>query len=158
MPHPTPRILATLVLAACAVRPAPAGEAPAGVPPPSAGAALSPFCIGACNQTSQELDRWIPQMEAIGLGVMRTCRTHWSAVEPEEGKWDWEALDRQMRYGFRNCGWYTVPDNKQWHTARWTIRDAQFVNYWGFNFSLNSDGNLYNKYFIQSVTVTKLEP
>ena len=52
--------------------------------------------------------------------------------------------------------WYTVPDNKQWHTVTWKIDDAQFVNFWGFNFSLNSDGNKFNKYYIQSVTVTKL--
>jgi hypothetical protein len=52
-------------------------------------------------------------------------------------------------------GWYTVPDNKQWHTVRWQIDDAQFVNYWGYNFALESDGNQYNKYYIQSVTVAK---
>ncbi len=54
-------------------------------------------------------------------------------------------------------GWYTVPDNKQWHTVTWRLDDAQFVNYWGFNFSLNSDGDTFNKYYIQSVTVTKLD-
>lgn len=53
-------------------------------------------------------------------------------------------------------GWYTVPDNKEWHTVKWKIDDAQFVNFWGFNFSFNSDGNKLNKYYIQSVTVTKL--
>ena len=52
-------------------------------------------------------------------------------------------------------GWYTVPDNKQWHTVRWQIDDAQFVNYWGYNFALESDGNQFNKYYLQSVTVTK---
>jgi hypothetical protein len=59
--------------------------------------------------------------------------------------------------GFKTAGtWYTVPDNKQWHTVRWKIDDPQFVNYWGYNFSLASDGNEYNKYYVQSVTVTKL--
>ncbi len=59
--------------------------------------------------------------------------------------------------GFKTAGtWFTVPDNKGWHTARWKINDPQFVNYWGFNFSLESDGNKFNKYYIQSVTVTKL--
>ncbi len=59
--------------------------------------------------------------------------------------------------GFRTAGtWFTVPDNKGWHTARWKINDAQFVNYWGFNFSLESDGTKFNKYYLQSVTVTKL--
>ncbi len=59
--------------------------------------------------------------------------------------------------GFKTAGnWYTVPDNKQWHTVSWQIDDPQFVSYWGYNFSLVSDGNVYNKYYIQSVTVTKI--
>lgn len=60
--------------------------------------------------------------------------------------------------GFKTAkpGWLTVPDNKQWHTFRYQIDDAQFVNYWGYNFSLVSDGNVFNKYYLQSVTVTKL--
>jgi hypothetical protein len=60
--------------------------------------------------------------------------------------------------GFKTAGgWFTVPDNKEWHTARWKINDAQFVNMWGFNFSLESDGNKFNKYYIRSVTLTKLD-
>jgi hypothetical protein len=58
--------------------------------------------------------------------------------------------------GFKTAGnWYTIPDNKQWHTVSWQIDDPQFVSYWGYNFSLVSDGDVYNKYYIQSVTVTK---
>jgi len=53
-------------------------------------------------------------------------------------------------------GWYTVPDNKEWHTVKWRINDAQFVNFWGYNFALESDGAKFNKYYIQSVTVTKV--
>jgi hypothetical protein len=59
--------------------------------------AWSPFGIGSCyinNRSMQDNERWVPQMEAIGL---------------------------------------------KFH-----------------NFSLVSDGNVYNKYFLQSVTVTKL--
>lgn len=60
--------------------------------------------------------------------------------------------------GFKTAGsWYTVPDNKKWHTVTWTINDAQFVSYWGYNFSLVSDGEVYNKYYIQSVSVTKTD-
>jgi polysaccharide biosynthesis protein PslG len=60
--------------------------------------------------------------------------------------------------GFKTAGhWYTVPDNKHWHTVRWRIDDPQFVNYWGFNFALESDGNQYNKYLIRKATVRKLE-
>jgi hypothetical protein len=58
--------------------------------------------------------------------------------------------------GFKNFGWYTVPDNKQWHTKTWKITDAEFVGMWGYNFTLESDGNVYNKYYIKSVTVKKL--
>jgi len=59
--------------------------------------------------------------------------------------------------GFKNLGWYTVPDNKQWYTKSWKITDAEFVGMWAYNFALESDGNVYNKYFIQSVTVKKLK-
>jgi hypothetical protein len=52
-------------------------------------------------------------------------------------------------------GWFTAPDNKQWHTVRWQIDDAQFVNYWGYNFALESDGSTFNKYYLQSVTLRK---
>ena len=59
--------------------------------------------------------------------------------------------------GFKTAGtWFTVPDNKQWHTVTWKIHDAQFVSSWGYNFCLESDGNKFNKYYLQSVTVTKL--
>jgi len=58
--------------------------------------------------------------------------------------------------GFKNLGWYTVPDNKQWHTKTWKITDAEFVSMWGYNFALESDGNVYNKYYIKSVTLKKL--
>lgn len=59
--------------------------------------------------------------------------------------------------GFKNRGWFTIPDNQQWHTVSWKLTDAQFVGMWGYHFALESDGNQYNKYFIQSVTVTKLK-
>jgi hypothetical protein len=58
--------------------------------------------------------------------------------------------------GYKNLGWYTVPDNTAWHTVTYRITDDEFVSMWGYNFSLDSDGNTYNKYDIQSVTVTKV--
>jgi len=58
--------------------------------------------------------------------------------------------------GFKDCGWYTIPDNKEWHTVKWKITDAQFVSMWNYNFLLDSDDNKYGKYSIQSVKVTKL--
>ena len=60
--------------------------------------------------------------------------------------------------GFKTAGsWYTVPDNRQWHTARFRIDDPRFVNNWGYNFALESDGNQYNSYLLKSVIVTKLK-
>lgn len=60
--------------------------------------------------------------------------------------------------GFKTAGhWYTIPDNKEWHTARFRIDDPQFVNYWGYNFALESDGNTFNRYYLRSVEVRKLK-
>src|SRR5258707_14272972 len=61
--------------------------------------ALSPFGIGSCyinNRSAQDDARWIPQMAAIGIRMMRTCHTAWDNVEPKEGQWTWDALDNQM--------------------------------------------------------------
>src|SRR5580700_1592269 len=62
---------------------------------------LSPFGIGSCytnNRSAQANATWVPQMAAIGISNARTCETGWSAVEPEEGKWNWDGLDAQMTY------------------------------------------------------------
>ena len=60
--------------------------------------------------------------------------------------------------GFKTAGgWYTIPDNQQWHTRTWRIEDPQFVNYWGYNFVLESDGDKFNQYLIRSVKVRKLK-
>ncbi len=60
-------------------------------------------------------------------------------------------LEYESTGGFKKTAPYEVPDNKQWHTARWRITDSQFVGMWAFNFRLDP-GN----YLIQSVTVTKI--
>jgi hypothetical protein len=65
-------------------------------------------------------------------------------------------LSYESTAGYKHRGWYTVPDNNKWHTASFRIDDAQFVGKYGFNFALDSDGNQYNRYDVQSVTVTKL--
>ncbi len=75
-----------------------------GAPPPETSSPfgeLSPFGIGSChtnNTSAQANARWVPKMAAIGITNHRTCQTGWSAVEPEEGKWTWDALDAQMSY------------------------------------------------------------
>ncbi len=59
--------------------------------------------------------------------------------------------------GFKTSGgWFTIPDNQSWHTVRFRIDDPQFVNYWGYNFTLESDGDTYNRYYLKSVEVRKL--
>lgn len=68
------------------------------------------------------------------------------------------ALKYESTSGYKSAGgWFTVPDTKDWVTKTWRIDDAQFTSKWGFNFSLDSDGGKFDKYYIQSVTVTKLE-
>ncbi len=57
--------------------------------------------------------------------------------------------------GFKSLNWYTVPDDQEWHEVKWRLDDPQFVGMWGYHFTLESDGNVYNKYFLRSVTVTK---
>ncbi|MDF1741343.1 MAG: beta-galactosidase [Verrucomicrobiales bacterium] len=60
--------------------------------------------------------------------------------------------------GFKTApgGWFTVPDNEKWHTKTWRIDDPKFVNYWGYNFILESDSAKFSDYLIQSVKVRKL--
>ena len=52
---------------------------------------------------------------------------------------------------------FTIPDNKDWHTARFRLEDPQFVNYWGYHFALVSDGNVFNRYDLKSVEVRKVK-
>ncbi len=92
------KALTFLLLASLTAVIAPPGTA-ADAPATNAAKALSPFGVGACNQTSQELGKWIPQMAAIGITNMRACRTSFGDVEPEEGKWTWTRLDEQLSYG-----------------------------------------------------------
>ncbi|HZE95564.1 MAG TPA: hypothetical protein VE981_00910 [Planctomycetota bacterium] len=70
-------------------------------PKPAPNEPLSIFGIGSChscNWGAPANQRWMPQMAAIGLTNHRTCNTGWSEVEPEEGKWKWDNVDKQMEY------------------------------------------------------------
>jgi polysaccharide biosynthesis protein PslG len=61
----------------------------------------SPFGIGSChinNVSAKANMRWMPQMVAIGISSHRMCHTGWGSVEPQEGKWTWDELDKQMSY------------------------------------------------------------
>ncbi|HLX61168.1 MAG TPA: endo-1,4-beta-xylanase [Planctomycetota bacterium] len=61
-------------------------------------------------------------------------------------------LTYESTSGYKKAEPYEVPDNKEWHNAKWKIDDAQFVSMWAYNFTLNS-----GKYFVQSVSVTRLD-
>ena len=63
------------------------------------------------------------------------------------------SLEYESITGYKKVALYEVPDNKEWHTATWKIDDSQFVSKWGFNFRFDP-----GKYYLKSVTVTKLAP
>jgi len=98
-PFPSP-ILIALCATACGL--SPLGQIVAADKPLSPEDLFSsPFGIGSChinNVSAQSNAKWVPRMTAIGISNERTCSTGWNGVEPEEGKWNWEALDAQMDY------------------------------------------------------------
>ncbi len=57
--------------------------------------------------------------------------------------------------GWKTIGWNAVPGDGKWHTLKWTITNDEFVNDWGYNFSLESDSRKYSQYYLRRVTVTK---
>ncbi|CAN5409522.1 hypothetical protein BH10PLA1_BH10PLA1_09860 [soil metagenome] len=61
-------------------------------------------------------------------------------------------IEYESTQGYKKTTEYVIPDNTEWHTATWKITDSQFVGKWGFNFRMDA-----GKYYVQSVTVTKLE-
>lgn len=64
----------------------------------------------------------------------------------------------ESKDGFKTAGnWYTIPEEARWHTVRWRIDDPCFVNYWGYNFVLESDGPQYSNYYLRNVSVTRLD-
>jgi hypothetical protein len=64
--------------------------------------ALSPFGIGADHHTSQVPEKWIPQIAGIGVRFNRSFQAIWNSLEPQEGQWNWTAVDRQ---------WQVLADN-----------------------------------------------
>ncbi len=62
---------------------------------------MSVFGIGSSHSSNWGVpanERWIPKMAAIGIGNTRSLNAGWSEVEPEEGKWRWDNIDKQMAY------------------------------------------------------------
>jgi len=94
-------------------------------------------------------------MAEIGIKVNRNVRVHWGDVEPEQGKWNWTEADRRLQCladnGIETGG--VLIGNPAWSSKE--AAGKLIVSMWGYNFSLNSDGNKFNNYYIQSVTVSK---
>lgn len=59
---------------------------------------ISPWGIGSSSMRSKDHPVWIPQMAAIGIKELRSGRSGWSAVEPEQGNYDWAMIDAQLDY------------------------------------------------------------
>jgi len=59
-------------------------------------------------------------------------------------------LEYESPSGYKKPGAHHIPADRKWHTAKWTIEDAQFVSKWAFNFRFDS-----GSYYIRRVTVTK---
>lgn len=59
---------------------------------------LSPFGIGSCASRTKNLDTWVPEMAEIGLRDLRNFGTWWGKVEPKQGEFDWEYVDKKLDY------------------------------------------------------------
>jgi hypothetical protein len=65
-------------------------------------------------------------------------------------------LKYESNKGWRSIGWNSIPSADKWYTLSWTISDDEFVGKWGHHFSLDSDSTNHSGYYLQDVTVTKL--
>jgi len=64
--------------------------------------------------------------------------------------------ESQELFKNHSIGWRQVPKDGEWHTITWEVTDAQFVGFWGYNFSLNSDSTTYSNYYLRNLTIEKL--
>ena len=57
--------------------------------------------------------------------------------------------------GYRTLeGKWAIPEGEQWQEHTWTLRDANFVGQWGWNFRFDASGSP-NEYLIKEVRVSK---
>jgi hypothetical protein len=57
--------------------------------------------------------------------------------------------------GYRNTeGWWTVPEGEEWQEHTWTVKDANFVGQWGWNFRFDAVSSP-NEFLIKEVRVSK---
>jgi hypothetical protein len=60
-----------------------------------------------------------------------------------------------LRNGYTRAeGWWTIPDDDQWHENTWTLHDANFVGQWGWNFRFDAVSSP-NEFMIKEVRVKK---
>ncbi|CAN5612319.1 hypothetical protein BH11PLA2_BH11PLA2_40470 [soil metagenome] len=83
--------------------------------------ALSPFGIGACHINSRsvaDFKRWVPAMQTIGITNCRSAASQWGSVEPKEGQWAWENLDKQLHYlaDHKICCGALLQGSPSWNT------------------------------------------
>jgi len=120
---------------------------------------LSPFGIGSChvNYPEQVIKATAKDhVDFVTLHPYEFLNGVTDNVDTEPIEITAVVRRNESNDGFKTVGgWYTVPDKKKWHTVKWKIDDAHFASYRGHNFSLVPDGDVYNKYSIQRVTVTK---
>jgi hypothetical protein len=86
------------------------------------------------------------------IEISVVCRRN-PANDPANIRIRYEAAHGDTPFeNYKNTSYYQIPDNEQWHTAKWRIDDSQFVSFWGYSFSMDA-GSAY----VKSVTVTKLD-
>lgn len=66
-------------------------------------------------------------------------------------------LKYESTSGWKNAGWYTVPESDGFVTKEWVLEDAEFSGKWGFHFSFDSDSTANSGYSVQRVTLSKFE-
>lgn len=59
---------------------------------------LSPFGIGSCALRSRDQAPWMPQMAKIGLRDLRNFGTWWGGLEPTQGTFVWDSVDKKLDY------------------------------------------------------------
>jgi len=52
-------------------------------------------------------------------------------------------------------GYWTIPEDDQWHEYTWKVNDANFANEWGWNFRFDAIGSP-DEFLVKKVRVTNL--
>ena len=64
-------------------------------------------------------------------------------------------LTYESAKGYRGAnGWWTIPEDDQWHEHTWKVTDANFVGQWGWNFRFDAIGSP-DEFLVKEVHVKK---